>query len=488
MTRVLSILACSLLLAACGQTATVVPYTVEPDADRGQTGPGSGGRDLGFDDIGEPDEDAAGEDADPDTGQDIDSPDLEDDASTDPADTVDEAGDADADVDTAETTDADTLEEVAPDVESEVIERPPNCGNGTVDPGEECDDGNELDTDECTNICRTAVCGDGIVNVTFGAEIFVDPVVTNLSGQTGRVCDDGATCPTDTGCNVREDDRAPEHGICQALGFEFATDVLWTSSEANTEVTPVVRVLDWWCFDWFCREGDYAGDTNPCFEWEMLDRITCEGLTGEECDEGRDNADEADACRTDCTLPRCGDGIVDTDEECDDDNRVADDACSNECREAYCGDGIRQLTEECDDGNDDEGDGCTSECIATVPPCVDHNIGSATGASVLTGSTSGSASTYAGTCGFSAGGPDVTVGWVAPRTGSFTFDLNGSSYDTVLHLHDADCTGPELACDDDGGDGFQSSITYSVTAGQIVVIIVDGFGSGSSGSFVLNIR
>src|SRR6185436_16742974 len=34
---------------------------------------------------------------------------------------------------------------------------------------------------------------------------------------------------------------------------------------------------------------------------------------GEECDDGAANSDTtADACRTNCTLPRCGDGVPDT--------------------------------------------------------------------------------------------------------------------------------------------------------------------------------
>ena len=36
----------------------------------------------------------------------------------------------------------------------------------------------------------------------------------------------------------------------------------------------------------------------------------------EECDEGASNSDTMpDACRTDCTLPRCGDGALDSGEE-----------------------------------------------------------------------------------------------------------------------------------------------------------------------------
>jgi cysteine-rich repeat protein len=37
------------------------------------------------------------------------------------------------------------------------------CGNGLLDLGEECDDGNTDPTDACTNTCQIAHCGDGIV-------------------------------------------------------------------------------------------------------------------------------------------------------------------------------------------------------------------------------------------------------------------------------------------------------------------------------------
>ena len=37
----------------------------------------------------------------------------------------------------------------------------------------------------------------------------------------------------------------------------------------------------------------------------------------EQCDDGAANADKPDACRTDCSTPKCGDGIVDTGEQCD---------------------------------------------------------------------------------------------------------------------------------------------------------------------------
>src|SRR5262245_3064235 len=51
----------------------------------------------------------------------------------------------------------------------------PPCGNGKIDTSanEECDDGNDDDTDGCTNACTiNLVCGNGVP-------------------QTGEQCDDG---------------------------------------------------------------------------------------------------------------------------------------------------------------------------------------------------------------------------------------------------------------------------------------------------------
>jgi cysteine-rich repeat protein len=62
---------------------------------------------------------------------------------------------------------------------------PYGCGDGVVDPGEECDDGNADPTDGCLPSCKLAQCGDGIVRS--GVEQCDDG---NTQGQDG--C--SATC------------------------------------------------------------------------------------------------------------------------------------------------------------------------------------------------------------------------------------------------------------------------------------------------------
>jgi cysteine-rich repeat protein len=55
---------------------------------------------------------------------------------------------------------------------------------------------------------------------------------------------------------------------------------------------------------------------------------------GESCDDGVNNSMGPNAvCRTDCTLARCGDGVLDTPLElCDDGNNLENDGCSALCQ------------------------------------------------------------------------------------------------------------------------------------------------------------
>lgn len=54
------------------------------------------------------------------------------------------------------------------------------CGDGYKDPGEECDDGNQLQTDGCLNDCTYNVCGDTYVNA--GVEECDDGNIANGDG------------------------------------------------------------------------------------------------------------------------------------------------------------------------------------------------------------------------------------------------------------------------------------------------------------------
>jgi len=64
---------------------------------------------------------------------------------------------------------------------------------------------------------------------------------------------------------------------------------------------------------------------------------------------------------------RCGDGIKDPNEACDDGNVKDGDGCSHDCQSnETCGNGVRDAVvgEVCDDGNTVSGDGCSADCLS----------------------------------------------------------------------------------------------------------------------------
>ncbi|MFP6684836.1 MAG: DUF4215 domain-containing protein, partial [Polyangiaceae bacterium] len=108
----------------------------------------------------------------------------------------------------------------------------PRCGDGKVDPGEGCDDGNMVDDDACTNACGLPACGDGIV-------------------QMGEACDDGNMTNTDS-CP----DDANNGGTCQTASCGDSFLYL------GTEV---------------CDDGNMVDDdgcTNACEGWLKRQPIT----------------------------------------------------------------------------------------------------------------------------------------------------------------------------------------------------------------------
>lgn len=98
------------------------------------------------------------------------------------------------------------------------------------------------------------------------------------------------------------------------------------------------------------------------------------------------------------------------------------------------------------------------------------------------GRTTGSFSRRAISCGAAASSPQVEHAFVAPRSGTYTFDSTTSDYDGVLSVFDA--SGTELACNDDHGSTRASEVVVTLTAGQSVTVVQGGY-AGGAGSFEL---
>jgi hypothetical protein len=225
--------------------------------------------------------------------------------------------------------------------------------------------------------------------------------------------------------------------------------------------------------------------------------------------------------------PACGDGVLDAGEDCDGLDLggetcatqgflggplACDGACAFDttgcvlagmgdccaangspgCDDAGCTTAICAADAFCCDTTWDQQ--CADEAVlepacsgvggsCPVPPvCEDQNIGSALGLAVASGDTTGADDDLAGSCGL-ASGPDEVVTFIAPSDGDYVFDTFGSGYDTKLSLF-SDCA-TEISCNDDAV-GLQSELTLAMTAGQSVLVVVDGF-NGATGPWVLNI-
>lgn len=106
--------------------------------------------------------------------------------------------------------------------------------------------------------------------------------------------------------------------------------------------------------------------------------------TNEQCDDG--NAAGGDGCSSTCQTERaaCGNGVFElwAYETCDDGNQITEKCdygltqcrvCNAECRlvagvVSVCGDGIVNGPETCDDGNTTNGDGCNDTCKFETGP------------------------------------------------------------------------------------------------------------------------
>ncbi len=194
------------------------------------------------------------------------------------------------------------------------------CGDGALDPGEECDDGNDADLDGCNANCTVPGCRN-------------------------EVLDAGESCEHDdpgSGLGCASD--------CEPVVCGDAERDPWTEQ---------------------CDDGN-ADDTDECTS--SCRRPVCgDGfiyLPWEECDDA--NTSDDDSCRNDCKAAYCGDGVVSGDEACDDGDGWGGNSCTDECRPATCGDGRVWLgIEQCDDPDGSElGGNCTADC-RFVEPCGD---------------------------------------------------------------------------------------------------------------------
>jgi len=205
----------------------------------------------------------------------------------------------------------------------------PICGDGMVVGGEVCDDGtNNGMYGGCEPGCmaRAPYCGDGMVQNP--PEQCDDGSNAVTYGGASKVCGPGCKFAPYCGDGIVSNGEQCDEGATNGAGYGHCTSS--------------------------CTLGPRCGDG------------VLNAGNGEQCDDGVANGATGDRCNANCTLA-CGDGKIEAGEACDNGtaaNTGGYGGCNPDCTLGpRCGDGIKNGTEQCDDGKNDGTHGtCNPNC------------------------------------------------------------------------------------------------------------------------------
>lgn len=267
-----------------------------------------------------------------------------------------------------------------------------SCGDGFIHFGfEECDDGNTMSGDGCSSTCTIAACGDGVVEgmeqCDLGAANQDRPALQITQGMTQNdlvpvsQSGEGAlfygyfSASSHTGFEALGASRLffyldTSTGVLSLIvhhGIDFGTSGLhqpsshvlmtFSSLPSTTTVslsddspgefqkTSATAANGNWNFQNNSDGGVLSGFPFPG-NWSVALSANFQSGIGSWTAMGDNGTgtslllggnatltafDSPSACRTDCTVPACGDGVLDGGEVCDDGNSADGDGCESDC-------------------------------------------------------------------------------------------------------------------------------------------------------------
>ncbi|MBI4702227.1 MAG: DUF4215 domain-containing protein [Deltaproteobacteria bacterium] len=318
------------------------------------------------------------------------------------------------------------------------------CGNGKLDANEECDDGNASNADACVEGCKKAKCGDGY------AQIGVEE------------CDDGNKVDQD-GCS-NECKKGAESYSCPGLSLPLKP------GEHVSMVGDSAKSKD-------NQAGSCGGKGSPEIPYELLPSIdgwlvvTLTGIGG---------FDPALYLRADDCNKGAEVGCVDSTSS-DQNEMLLLQVKGGKSYFAFA-DGHQgskgQYSLDLDLSKDVPGDTCPGVALV-VPPSKTVSV---------SGDTSFGSSDSKGVdkCAASASTKDLVYQVTPTADGTLTATLD-PSYNAIMYVRVGSCSGgKQVACSEDSPGGSLKEVSFSVSANTKYSVFADGE-NGSAGAFTLEL-
>ncbi len=244
------------------------------------------------------------------------------------------------------------------------------CGNGIVDPGEKCDDGNNQDGDGCNENCqRECVGGCDDANPCTTDSCDGTTGLCQYAPNAGASCDDGNACTSGDLCQADATcsgtavictalDQCHGVGTCDPQTGLCSDPVKPDGSSCTDDSTCTNQDQ---CVNGICVPGVpiSCDDANVCTDDSVCDSVS--GCVHSNLDNGTPCSDQnacngAETCQEGAcsagTPPNCDDGNPCTDDSCD--ANVAEEPCLHDpidTGETTCGVGACERTiDNCIDG------------------------------------------------------------------------------------------------------------------------------------------
>jgi cysteine-rich repeat protein len=216
------------------------------------------------------------------------------------------------------------------------------CGNGIVEGLEECDDGNNVDSDGCSRNCLNEFCGDGVVQAD-------NPLAESC--DNGSVCSqDGRGCREDTDCRFCGVVPGTNPPVKRCGGMGSDPTICETDADCvNSAYTCVYDVLEDENCNEQCHDDTLCGNgrkdagenciTCPDDAGCANGLLCCpNGSCGEECEQNPCNNDGICDANENCTCADCNG---------EQDGCIQGAVCINEVCSENCGDGKVDFGENC---------------------------------------------------------------------------------------------------------------------------------------------